>query len=93
MILASLTNLYGETTFERELSSPPFRFFASRIPKLSMHNVDLMDLSSFSAVRSLALYIEPNRAQCHLIRVFSHLKYLYISQRPIGHFYYSVSLP
>ncbi|CAF1540122.1 unnamed protein product [Rotaria magnacalcarata] len=93
MILASLTNLYGETTFERELYSPPFRFFASRITKFSMHHVDLMNLSPFSAVRSLTLYIEPNRAQCQVIRAFSHLKYLYISQRPIGHFYYSVSLP
>ncbi|CAF3433170.1 unnamed protein product [Rotaria socialis] len=93
MIIASLTNLHGETTFERELHSLPFRFFASRITKFSMHHVDLMDLSPFSAVRSLTLYIEPNRAQCHVIRAFSHLKYLYISQRPIDHFYYSVSLP
>ncbi|CAF3611578.1 unnamed protein product [Rotaria sp. Silwood1] len=58
-----------------------------------MHYVELMDLSLFSAVRSLTLYMEPNRVQCQSIRQFSQLRYLYISRRPIEHFYYSVSLP
>lgn len=92
-ILESLTHLSGDVTFEEELDSLSFRLFASRITTLYIRCIDVIDISPFSAVHSLVLYIEPNRTQCQWIQLFPCLKYLYILQRPIKHYYYSVSLP
>jgi hypothetical protein len=91
-ILASLTNLHGEITCEKQVQSNAFDFFASRITMLKINHVDTIDLSRFSSVRSLRLHSEPNRVQCEWIKRLPHLEYLYVSQYLGEHFYYSFSL-
>jgi hypothetical protein len=91
-ILASLTKLYGEITTEKEIQSSAFHFFASRITILHVEHVEPIDVSPFSAIRSLKLRIEPNRAQCRSIQLLPHLEYLSVSKPPIEHCYYSNSL-
>jgi hypothetical protein len=91
-ILASLINLHGEITSEKQVQSAAFDFFASRITMLEINSVNLIDLSRFLFVRSLRLHSEPNRVQCQWIECLPHLEHLYVSRCLGEHFYYSFSL-
>ena len=91
-IIASLTNVYGEITTQKQVKSPAFLFFASRIIMLKISHVDTIDLSPFSAIRSLRLHNEPDRIQCQSIQRLTHLEHLYVSRCSGEHFYYSFSL-
>ncbi|UJR07834.1 hypothetical protein I4U23_012117 [Adineta vaga] len=91
-ILATLSNLYGDITIKEETHSLAFRFFASRIVILNVKHVDSLDLSSFSALRSLSLYAEPNRDQCQSIQQFLPLLQSFSTCKPpVQYFCYSVS--
>lgn len=91
-ILATLTNLYGEMTTDKEVHSSAFRFFASRITVLNVKHVEPFDVSPYWAIRSLKLRVEPNRTQCQSIQLLPHLEYLSVSKPPLEHCYYSSSL-
>ncbi|CAF3936401.1 unnamed protein product [Rotaria sp. Silwood1] len=78
-ILASLTNLWGKLTSNKDALLPAFRFFASGITMLDVDYADPIDLSLFHAIRSLRLSREPDCGISHSILELSNLEHLYVT--------------
>lgn len=91
-LLECLGNLHAEILLVDEFYTDAFDVFRQRIRILTLHEMNVRDMSTISNIRSLRLNTEPNQKQCEKIAQLSKLESLVVVRPKMNHFYYSVSL-